>query len=113
MTPNCLLLDNQSETFLVQILIYKKWKNESAETIRKGTRKKLKAAKEASLPFLTRGTPNNLQTLQKFKVPDVRDISVILTTPHRHSPCLDILSSYCEESKHRLFVIFCLTNVFQ
>ena len=23
MTPNCLLLDNQSETFLVQILIYK------------------------------------------------------------------------------------------
>ena len=24
MTPNCLLLDNQSETFLVEILIYKK-----------------------------------------------------------------------------------------
>ena len=24
MTPNCLLLDNQSETFLVQIMIYEK-----------------------------------------------------------------------------------------
>ena len=47
--------------------------------MRKGTKKKLKTTKGASLPFLTRDTPNNSQTLQKFKVPDFTDISVILT----------------------------------
>ena len=57
--------------------------------------------------------PNNLQTLQKFKAPDLRDISVILTAPHRHSFSLDILSTFCQESKHCLLVIYCLTNVFQ
>ena len=47
MTPNCLLLGNQSETFLVQILIYKNGMvNESSERM-----KKLKIAKEASLPY--------------------------------------------------------------
>ena len=53
--------------------------------MRKETKKKLKNAKEASLPFYTRDIPNNLQTLQKFKVPNFRDISVILTASHRHS----------------------------
>ena len=89
-------------------------KNESSERMRKGNKKKLNAAKEVSIPFSIRGTPNNLQTLQKFKVPDFRDISVTLTATHRHPSYLDILSSsFCQESKHRLFVICCLTNVFQ
>ena len=70
------------------------WKNESSERMRKGTKKKFKTTKEASLPFSTRGTPNNLQILQKFKVPDFRDISITLTTPHHHSSSLDILSSF-------------------
>ena len=61
--------------------------------MRKGTKKKLKTAKEASLQFQTRGTPNNLQTLQKFLVPDFKDISVIITESHRYSSSLDILSS--------------------
>ena len=82
--------------------------------MRKGTKKKLKTAKEASLLFETRGTPNNLQTLQNFKVPDFRDVSVTLNAPHRHSSALDILSaSVNQESKHRLFLIYYLTNVFK
>ena len=85
MTPNCLLFDNQ---FLVLILIFK-----NQEWMRKKTKNKRKTAIEASLPFSTRGTPNNLRTLQKFKVQDIRDISVLLTSPHRHSFSLDILSS--------------------
>ena len=64
-----------------------------SEWKKKETKKKLKTAEEASTPFYTRGAPNNLQTLQKFKVPDIRDISVILTPPHRHSSFFDILPS--------------------
>ena len=45
MTPNCLWLDNLSETILVQILIYK---NEIGKKI---LREDEKDAKEASLPF--------------------------------------------------------------
>ena len=52
-------------------------------------------------------------TLQKFKVLDFRDISVTLNASHRHSSSHDIISYFCQESKHRLFVIYCLTNVFQ
>ena len=67
--------------------------------------KKLKTAKEASDPFQTRGTPNNLRTLQKFQVPDFRDISVILTAPQPHSSSFDIISSsFIRESKH-LFIV--------
>ncbi len=56
----------------------------------------------------------DLQKLQKFKVPDFRDVSVTLTAPHRHSSSLDILSSsFCQESKPRWFVIYCLTNRFK
>ena len=89
------------------------WENKSSEKMRKGTKKKLKSAKEAFLLFYTWGTPNNLQTSQKFKVPDFRDVSVTLTASHCHSSSLDILSSsVCQESKHHL-VIYCLTNVFK
>ena len=45
-----------------------------------------------------------LDVTNKFKVLDFRDLSVILTAPHCHSFSLDILSSVCQESKHRLFV---------
>ena len=62
--------------------------------MRKETKKKLKTAKEASLPLETLITPNNLQTLQKFKVTVFRDINVILTAPHRHTSSLNILSSF-------------------
>ena len=54
------------------------------------------------------------QPLQKFKVPDFRNISVILTAPHRYSSSLDILSSsFGQESRHCFLVIYCLSNVFQ
>ena len=87
---------------------------ESAERIRKETKRKHKTAKEASLPFWTRAIPKNQQTLWKFKVPDFRDISVILIARYRYSSSLNILSSsFYQGSKHCLLVIYCLTNVFQ
>ena len=57
--------------------------------------------------------PRHLEQPLDFKVPDITDISVIPTAPHRHSSSLYILSSFCQESKHCLLVIYYLTNVFQ
>ena len=115
MTPNCLLMDNQSETFFVLILIYK---NRMVKRIIREDEKRNQEETQdwqRSIPsILDPGTPNNLQTIQEFKVQNYRDISVILTAPHRHSSSLDILSfSVCQESKHYLRVIYSLTNVFQ
>ena len=59
-------------------------KNESLKRMRKGTKKKIKTAKEVFLPILDSRHSEHSQTLQKFKVPDFRDISVTLTAPHRH-----------------------------
>ena len=47
--------------------------------------------------------------LQKFKVPDFRDVSVTLTAPHRHSCSLDNLSS-CFPGKQTSFVCYLLTH---
>ena len=53
MTPNFSYWTTNQNPFLVQILIYKEMggKNEFSERMRKGTKKKLKTAKDASLPF--------------------------------------------------------------
>ena len=83
-------------------------KNKSSEGMRKGIKKKLKTAKEASLPFSPRGTPNNLKSLQKFKVPDFRDISVTLIAPHRHSFSHGILSFL--PGKQKAFVGYLLSH---
>ena len=92
--------------------------------MRKGTKKKLKTAKEASLPFYTRGTPNNLQTIQKFKVPDFRDISDTLTAPQCHSFSIFFLLLFARKANIvcLLFIvsqtcfnkndIFCFVNEF-
>ena len=63
MTPNCLLLDNQSETFLVQILIYK---NRIVKRIIREDEKRNQEETQncqRSIPsILPWGTVNNLQT---------------------------------------------------
>ena len=64
MTPNCLLLENQPETFLVQILIYK---NRIVKRIiredKERDQEETQNCQKASLPFYTR-----LSELKKKKI---------------------------------------------
>ena len=78
--------------------------------MRKGTKKKLKSTKEASLPFYLRSIPKNLQTLQKFKVSDFRDVSITLTAPHCHSSSLDILSSSVSRKANIICLLFIVSQ---
>ena len=115
MTPNCLLLNNQSETFLVQILIYKnRILNRIIREDEKNDQEETQDCQRSISSILDPRHSEQPSDFTKIQIPDFRDISVNLTATHRHTSSLDILSSSsCQESKHRLLVIYCLTNVFQ
>ena len=110
MTPNCLLLDNLSETILVQILIYKiGWYNEIIREDVKRDQEETQDCQRSILHILDpEALRTTLQTLQKFKVLDFWDISVILTTPHRHSSSPRYSFFFFLPGKQTLFACYLL-----
>ena len=97
--------------FLVQILIYKngmkKWifredeKRDQEET--KDCQRNIPSVLD---PRLSKRTSSDFT---KIQVPGFRDISVILTAPHRHSSFLDILSLFLP-GKQTSFVCFFIVS---
>ena len=80
----------------------------SREDKKRGPRRNLILPKK----HLFHSKPEVLRTtFRPYKIPksNFRAVSLTLTAPHRHSSSFDILSSsVCQESKPRMFVIYCL-----
>ena len=108
MAPNCLSLDNQSET------IFSPKNGIRKQILREDEKRHQEETEDWQRRIFSILDPRHSEQasdVTKFKVPDFRDVSVTLTAPHRHSSSLDILSSsVCQEIKHCLFVCYSLSH---
>ena len=98
MTPNCLLLDNQSQPFLIQILIYKN--RMLKRVIRENKKRDQKATRDCqTFQFSTRGTLNNLPAI-KIQSPRLLEILESYETHLIITFLSQYPSSVCQESKY-------------
>ncbi len=95
MTPDCILLDNQSETFLIQILIYKN--RMLKRVIRENKKRDQKTTRDCQ------GTLNNLPAI-KIQSPRLLEI-LGSRRPHLVTFLSQYSSSVCQESKHCCFIV--------
>ena len=102
MTPNRLLLDNQLETFLIQILIYKN--RMLKRVIRENKKRDQKTTRDChTFQFWTRGALNNLPAVE---IQSPRLLEILGSRgPHLVVKFLSQCSSVCQEGKHCCFIV--------